>query len=233
MSWRNQRSSAVSLVALVALVALQSIRTSVQTFLHYDAESSGSSVSKVYTDIHSTQYRAFENATSVSFSIDQTRQPTTNNATTFTGPDNKDEYAQRFRETGGIFVFLHIPKTGGSMVREFLSSQSIPLESSREHEEAMNASNSTKTTRPYFFAAYNLQKWKQWLRFLNEEAFVKGLGGRSVFLESHLQPHPHILLTKVQEWKRIGQERGVPVFAFTIVREPIAHAKSWFRYVTP
>lgn len=173
-----------------------------------------------------------------------------------TSPFDLEEYTHWFRSNGGIFFFLHVPKTGGSYVKEFLSSQSVPLLLERNHHNdhrriygntTKNTTNNNNTSRhgsqlpPRFFAAYNIKKWKEWQRLMDEEFLappsssddhgVSGLRGRSVFLESHLQPHPRTLLTKIQEWKRIGKERGVPIFTFAIVRDPLAHTKSWFRYV--
>ena len=131
----------------------------------------------------------------------------------FTGPVDEEVYIANFRRSGGLFVFLHIPKTGGSAVREFLRSQSLPWEQKTK----------TNSSLPLFFSATNLKRWKEFERWVKNDG-IATLKGRSVFVEAHLQPRPMHLLAKISTWKQFG-----PVFAFSIVREPATHALSWFR----
>lgn len=114
-------------------------------------------------------------------------------------------------ENGGLVFFLHIPKTGGSTIRSSFDQmkgvQYIFVSGNGIYENAL----------PII--------WK----------YVKSTSKQRrdiMFLEIHGRDSPNLIVLRdtLLQWKRIAKKHGLPVFFFTVVREPLAHALSYFNF---
>lgn len=125
--------------------------------------------------------------------------------------EKAEKLSNSFNEKGGIFVFLHIPKTGGTAVRSYLMDQK-PNETSY------------------------LGCWKG--RKVTEASISDycehGTPNKTIVVyEAHGGPpclFYNMLSNKLGEWRELAEQNQVPFFAFTMVREPISWYQSFYNY---
>lgn len=130
------------------------------------------------------------------------------------GPLQEHIFAEPFRQNGGIFLFLHIPKTGGSTIRAYLQDQ-------------------VQDDSFYFGTWENGGKVDVAYRRMDDYCVNGTPQNSSVILEAHgnvLFRGPHDLSKNLARWKGLARENRVPFFAFTVLREPVAWYISFFDY---
>jgi hypothetical protein len=117
-------------------------------------------------------------------------------------------------ETGGFVFFLHVPKTGGSTIRLNLMQQT------------------TQNTIQYHFAS-GAGLYKESLPTIWHYLSTTTKRKRPIlFLEVHGRDAPHLLELQATllKWKRVATKNQIPTFFFTILREPMPYAMSYFNF---
>ncbi|CAB9522044.1 expressed unknown protein [Seminavis robusta] len=121
-------------------------------------------------------------------------------------------------EYGGIIFYLHIPKTGGTTIRELIKYRKNGRRS-RVHYIYLTGPREYNDT---------MQLMKDWV--------VRGTDNQEVvFIEFHALERNcptflHLSQNELPRWKNLANEHNVPFFSFTILREPVAMAISFFNY---
>ncbi len=113
-------------------------------------------------------------------------------------------------DSGGLIFFLHIPKTGGTTIRRNL-----------EQVEGIN----------YVFAK-DYATYSDTVEMV-EDMVVNGSANQSVlFYEIHAKTAPSFfkLRRRLKRWRQTALHHGVPVFFFSLVREPISYSFSHFDF---
>mmetsp|Transcript_10691 Transcript_10691/g.17081 ORF Transcript_10691/g.17081 Transcript_10691/m.17081 type:complete len:362 (+) Transcript_10691:3-1088(+) len=119
-------------------------------------------------------------------------------------------------EYGGVLVFYHVYKTGGSTVGKML------------HEISMN----DKTGSKFFKMVRKKVEWEDCLYAVDLAASGRNL----IMLELHVEyPAPDFpslveMGPLLQRWRSEAYEQNVEFFAFTLLREPVAHTISFFNF---
>ena len=122
---------------------------------------------------------------------------------------------------GGFVLFLHVPKTGGTTIRDALM-QYDPVQyhfvSGRKlfdeaHIKAMKYLSLVSSSP----SSSNNNKKKR---------------RRTFFLEIHGRDSPHLLelVDTIEIYRRKAQEHDIPIFVFSMLREPISFALSYFNF---
>lgn len=114
---------------------------------------------------------------------------------------------------GGFVFFLHVPKTGGSTIRDAL-----------KH---------SPDVQYYFVSGAKLfeEANRQALHYLR----LRTKRPRPIFvLELHGRDSPNLLHlvqnSTLQLYRRMARQQNIPVFFFTILREPLSYAVSYFNF---
>jgi hypothetical protein len=118
-------------------------------------------------------------------------------------------------DKGGLVFFLHIPKTGGTTIRENLH----------------NRSTSSGDVLYRFVAG--MGEYNQSRPLVDRYIRTSSARKRPIlFLEVHGRDSPNLLQLRktLLRWKRTAAKSKVPTFFFTILREPLSHAVSYFNF---
>jgi hypothetical protein len=119
-------------------------------------------------------------------------------------------------ENGGLLIFYHIYKTGGSTVGKMM------------HELAQANSRNT-----YFTMIRKVVDWKKDCEHFLDMAETDR---KLVMLELHVEyPAPDFpslvdMVPILDRWRLEADRRDIDFFAFTLIREPKAHAISFFNF---
>jgi len=118
---------------------------------------------------------------------------------------------------GGFVLFLHVPKTGGTTIRDAL----MQYDQVQYH---------FVSGRKLFDEAHI--KAMKYLNTVSLSSKNKKKRRRTFFLEIHGRDSPHLLelVDTIQIYRRMAQEHDVPVFMFSMLREPISFALSYFNF---
>lgn len=110
-------------------------------------------------------------------------------------------------ENGLLIFFLHIPKTGGSTLRHLL-------------RDAVD----------HYYSPFGRQEYKKQSSAL-EEALDNWDGKVHCFeLHSATSPAFVTVLDQLLTWKELCEEKSIPFFAFTVMREPVSFSFSFFQF---
>lgn len=119
--------------------------------------------------------------------------------------------------TGGIIFFFHGPKTGGTTIRDnFQNAQNFPMID--------------------FTGVYVSRQWKRVQKQVQEKLQVSPNSSTNktiLFVEIHNRQRPSWMMDiapRVQQWKHEAKEQGIPFYAFTLLRDPVDLAISYFNY---
>jgi len=123
---------------------------------------------------------------------------------------------------GGILLFVHIPKTGGTTIRELVKYHKkgrrskvhyIYLHGPKEYQDTVTG-------------------MKEWLLNGVKPIYVSN---QVVFIEYHALRREcptflHLSQTVLPLWRKVAHMNKVPLFAFSILREPVSMSISYFNY---
>ena len=111
-------------------------------------------------------------------------------------------------QQGGIIFFLHVPKTGGVSVRKALE---------KGKGEYILSDNHRK-----------FNHYKQKLAYYTKH----GTQGKVVVFELHASDSPTLMQvsSRLHKWRATAKQHNVPFFAFTVLREPVSMAVSFFNF---
>eukprot|EP00536_Pseudo-nitzschia_multiseries_P001055 jgi/Psemu1/180019/e_gw1.13.82.1 len=159
---------------------------------------------------------------------------------------------------GGLIVFYHVYKTGGSTVGKLL--HELAQEDQKSHAFAqmakryenvkpVNNKNNDKIVKNISENIYEhakaspsrlfftmIRKNIDWFKDCVSTVNLAATNKKLVLLELHVEdPAPDFpslvdLGPKIEQWRALADQRGVEFFAFTLVREPVAHALSFFNF---
>jgi hypothetical protein len=132
------------------------------------------------------------------------------------GPKPKSRTLPTF-EKGGVVLFFHVAKTGGTSIRSIFGDRR------------------GRFPTVYLETCYNASHFIQSADLIDRvltKNTTKDIGKNVLFLETHgLQApalpfmHPHL-----QRWREMAAEHGTSFFAFTIIRDPVSYAVSYFNF---
>jgi Sulfotransferase family len=122
---------------------------------------------------------------------------------------------------GGFILFLHVPKTGGTTIRDAL----MKYDQVQYH---------FVSGRKLFDKAHiNAMKYLSMVSSSSSNNKNNDKKRRKTFfLEIHGRDSPHLLelVGTIQIYRRMAQEHDIPIFIFSMLREPISYALSYFNF---
>mmetsp|Transcript_16255 Transcript_16255/g.37436 ORF Transcript_16255/g.37436 Transcript_16255/m.37436 type:complete len:416 (+) Transcript_16255:135-1382(+) len=148
---------------------------------------------------------------------------------------------------GGIIVFYHVYKTGGSTVGKLMheltqKDQSFYAPTPEDRVSEIRSDGGTenvygkamRSKARLFFTM--IRKQIDWVEDCVTTVNMAATAKKLVLLELHVEyPAPGFpslveLAPKIEQWRALADQRGVGFFAFTVMREPVAHALSFFNF---
>ena len=147
---------------------------------------------------------------------------------------------------GGILVFYHNYKTGGSTVGKILHEMAredqarFPDDPNRQSSHKSSGSikqvyaNALASPSKLFFTM--IRKTIDWEDDCLTTLDLAEKHKKLILLELHVEhPAPNFpslveLAPTIEKWRNEAESRGVEFFAFTLLREPVAHALSFFNF---
>jgi hypothetical protein len=124
---------------------------------------------------------------------------------------------------GGILVYFHLYKTGGSSVTELI------IETKEEQDEKLLFEDESK------YAFINNREDMTGEDIMESLTLVKD-EGKTVFYNFHSEFPATMYPTLVEAapvldgWREAAKAEGVPFFLATVLREPLSHAVSFFNF---
>ena len=119
---------------------------------------------------------------------------------------------------GGIIFFVHVPKTGGTTIRD-------------------NFGNRTKFPNVRYKRAFIKRDYDRGVKEaidkkLSQPRQTKGQGSTVLFAEIHGRNTPTLveMAPQLREWKETARAQGVPFYIFTLLRDTVDLAVSFFNY---
>ena len=137
---------------------------------------------------------------------------------------------------GGIIVFYHIYKTGGSTVGKLLHELSVEDQAKHPLENGTKVdfwTDAMKSDSRLFFTM--IRKHLNWERDCLQSIKVAEKK-KLVLLELHVEypasefPSLVELSPMLDRWRAEAERRGLEFFAFSLLREPVDHALSFFNF---
>jgi len=120
--------------------------------------------------------------------------------------------------TGGVLLYMHVPKTGGTTIRN-------------------NFGNKTRFPDLHFYPIHQLSHMPRGEKMIQERILRRNKKYKTLFVEIHGRNCPTWLelAPMIQGWRKTAAAHHVPFFAFTLLREPVELAVSFFNFfrVTP
>mmetsp|Transcript_10889 Transcript_10889/g.26174 ORF Transcript_10889/g.26174 Transcript_10889/m.26174 type:complete len:399 (+) Transcript_10889:263-1459(+) len=140
---------------------------------------------------------------------------------------------------GGIIVFYHNYKTGGSSIGKMLhelaqEDQARFTSDPKRDKSAISFEDALQTPSRLFFTM--IRKSIDWEEDCLKTLDVAEKHKKLILLELHVEhPAPNFpslveLAPTIEKWRNEAERRGVEFFAFTLLREPVAHALSFFNF---
>ena len=156
-------------------------------------------------------------ATSIATTYKTNNHHNTTTTTTTPAPTTR---LPSFATNGGVIVFLHVPKTGGTTIRKSFQQ--------RDHVTYLFSNRKSK----YDTVVDRVDEWVQTGPTSTSTAVGSSNQSQIGILEIHARNNPTLLsiCDQLQQWKATAKEHKVPFFAFTILREPAAFGISYFNY---
>ncbi|CAB9512279.1 expressed unknown protein [Seminavis robusta] len=147
-----------------------------------------------------------------------------------TDPVNIDELVQAFRHRGGVIIFLHNPKAGGSTVRELIQSQAYEVRNGDKLHQ-INPQNAKNNIA--YWGTHTVTSWKaSKLRIdalLSQQA--QSANGTIFILEDHVFPDIiNVLIPSLKKWRAKSKANNIPLLVVAQIREPVSHFVSYFNY---
>ena len=119
-------------------------------------------------------------------------------------------------EEGGVVIFFHVAKTGGTSIRSIFSDRNL---------------YPTVALETAYNATAFLGRAKLIDRILTKNT-TRPIGNNVLFLETHglNSPGMPFLHPYLKKWRRLAEEHGTSFFTFTLMRDPVAYAVSYFNF---
>ena len=154
-------------------------------------------------------------------------------ATTDDGGSMKPKRRLPIMSSTGVIFFLHVPKTGGTTIRRnveqldnihyvFARNYSTYYETAPLVEEAILGQSNEQTHQ----VRSNTPTIQNNIKSNNRK------NGTILFYEVHATTAPSFfrLRSRLRRWRDTAERNNVPVFFFTILREPVSFAFSHFKF---
>ncbi|CAJ1970010.1 unnamed protein product [Cylindrotheca closterium] len=143
-----------------------------------------------------------------------------------------DNHNEEMESRGGLIFFLHVPKTGGTSIRRnFENLEHVEYIFGRNYSVYWNEAPKVEDLiqGKSLLQRNQNRKHKNRLRAISDEGNEQG---KVLFFEVHASTAPSFynLRQRLARWRQVAKRNQVPVFFFTVVRDPIAFAISHFNY---
>ena len=129
-----------------------------------------------------------------------------------------------FTAKGGVVIFFHLAKAAGTTIREFFQEVGGPTTVTK-----IRVRNLRKRNNPTF------RLIDQWVNGHGDMFFdetVHTNRSKTLFIEIHDGPNPTLrqMTDQLQAWRSRADRAGVPFFVFTVLRQPVAYALSFYNF---